>query len=99
MHSFNELVKIFAERFAIEHFPKHPATLYEPGDYFLSLGGKRIRPVICLMGNELFADINPDAFNLSVVSPPITFNPLFALICPANEVKVAVELAIPIHNK
>ena len=65
MHSFNELVKIFAERFAIEHFPKHPATLYEPGDYFLSLGGKRIRPVICLMGNELFADINPDTYHVA----------------------------------
>jgi len=66
MHSFNELVKIFAERFAIEHFPKHPATLYEPGDYFLSLGGKRIRPVICLMGNELFADINPDTYHVAI---------------------------------
>ncbi len=66
MHSFNELVKIFAERFAIEHFPKHPATLYEPCDYFLSLGGKRIRPVICLMGNELFADINPDTFQAAI---------------------------------
>ena len=66
MHSFNELVKIFAESFAIEHFPKHPATLYEPGDYFLSLGGKRIRPVICLMGNELFADINPDTYQVAI---------------------------------
>ena len=65
MHSFNELVKIFAERFAIEHFPKHPDTLYEPGNYFLALGGKRIRPVICLMGNELFAEINPDTYHVA----------------------------------
>ncbi|HEX3024955.1 MAG TPA: polyprenyl synthetase family protein [Chitinophagaceae bacterium] len=65
MHTFNQLVKIFAERFAIDHFPKHPSTLYEPGDYFLSLGGKRIRPVICLMGNELFDEINPDAYHVA----------------------------------
>ena len=65
MHTFNELVKIFADRFAIDHFPNHPATLYEPDNYFLSIGGKRIRPVICLMGNELFADINPDAYHVA----------------------------------
>jgi geranylgeranyl diphosphate synthase type II len=65
MHTFNELVKIFADRFAIDHFPKHPATLYEPDAYFLSIGGKRIRPVLCLMGNELFADINPDTYHVA----------------------------------
>lgn len=65
MHTFNELVKIFAEQFAINHFPKHPSTLYEPGNYFLSMGGKRIRPVICLMGNELFGEIHPDTYQVA----------------------------------
>ncbi len=65
MHSFNELVKDFAVRFDVLHFPKSPATLYEPGDYFLQLGGKRIRPVMCLMGNELFDEILPDAYELA----------------------------------
>ena len=65
MHSFNELVKDFAVRFEVSHFPKSPATLYEPGDYFLQLGGKRIRPVMCLMGNELFDEILPDAYELA----------------------------------
>jgi len=64
MHSFKELSEIFAVHFAKDHFPKEPVTLYEPGDYFLSLGGKRIRPVMCLMGNELFETIHPDAYNL-----------------------------------
>ena len=36
--------------------------LYAPGEYFLTIGGKRIRPVMCMMGNELFSDIHPDAF-------------------------------------
>jgi geranylgeranyl diphosphate synthase type II len=65
MHSFNELVKDFAARFDVAHFPTSPATLYEPGDYFLQLGGKRIRPVMCLMGNELFDEILPDAYELA----------------------------------
>lgn len=62
MHSFKELVTSFTEKFNKKHFPAFPATLYEPCDYFLAIGGKRIRPVLCLMGNELFDEINPDAW-------------------------------------
>jgi len=62
MYTFKELVQIFAEKFTVSHFPQYPATLYDPCDYFLTLGGKRIRPVMCLMGNELFNDISPDAY-------------------------------------
>ena len=36
-----------------------------PIEYFLQLGGKRIRPVLCLMGNELFDEINPDAWHVA----------------------------------
>ena len=62
MHSFEELSKQFAQYFNIRHFPQEPATLYDADEYFLSLGGKRVRPVMCLMGNELFDDINADAW-------------------------------------
>jgi geranylgeranyl diphosphate synthase type II len=65
MHSFQELSVLFKEKFNQKHFPEHPVTLYGPGDYFLTLGGKRIRPVICLMSNELFDDINPDSFQVA----------------------------------
>jgi geranylgeranyl diphosphate synthase type II len=37
--------------------PKDPNQLYEPIKYFLNLGGKKMRPVLTLMGCELF---NPD---------------------------------------
>ena len=63
MQSFETLSKQFAERFATRHFPEQPASLYEPNEYFLKLGGKRIRPVLCLMGNELFDEIIPDSWN------------------------------------
>ncbi len=65
MHTFKELVAGFGERFAVRHFPETPSTLYEPGEYFLSWGGKRIRPVMCLMGSELFASITPDAYEVA----------------------------------
>ncbi|QAR29946.1 polyprenyl synthetase family protein [Ornithobacterium rhinotracheale] len=38
---------------------KQPEALYEPMEYILQLGGKRLRPTLCLMGCELFGgDIN-----------------------------------------
>ncbi len=65
MHSFEALSAAFATRFATRHFPEQPASLYGPAEYFLGLGGKRIRPVLCLMGNELFAPIEEDAWEMA----------------------------------
>lgn len=62
MHTFEELSALFIEKFSTDHFPAQPRTLYDPNRYFLQLGGKRVRPVLCLMGNELFDEINPDAW-------------------------------------
>jgi geranylgeranyl diphosphate synthase, type II len=63
MQSFEQLSQKFALHFDQRHFPAEPASLYEPNEYFLKLGGKRIRPVLCLMGNELFDHINEDAWH------------------------------------
>jgi len=65
MHTFEELSLAFKKIFEVRHFPQEPASLYEPGEYFLRLGGKRVRPVICLMGNELFDEIGNDAYNVA----------------------------------
>jgi len=65
MHSFELLSQKFALHFDQPHFPAEPASLYQPNEYFLKIGGKRIRPVLCLMGNELFDEINPDALQVA----------------------------------
>ena len=65
MYSFQELSEKFNKGFEAEHFPKSPASLYEPGNYFLSIGGKRIRPILCVLGNELFSEITEDAWSLA----------------------------------
>ncbi len=65
MQSFEELSVVFKDKFEVAHFPKEPATLYDPNNYFLSIGGKRIRPVMCLMGNELFGEIIPDCYHVA----------------------------------
>ena len=64
MYSFSALSKLFEERFNVRHFPSHTPTLYDPAQYILGLGGKRIRPVCVLMGNELFAEISDDAYEV-----------------------------------
>src|SRR6185295_1584650 len=66
MFSFEEISAEFSRIFSVKHFPETPASLYEPAEYFLGIGGKRIRPGMCLMANELFGNINPDAYHVAV---------------------------------
>lgn len=47
-----EAVNCELENFA---FPAEPKELYEPVTYILSLGGKRLRPLLVLLGNYLFS--------------------------------------------
>ena len=56
MYRPEELLKKVNE--ALEQLPydRKPASLYEPIKYVLSLGGKRVRPVLMLMGYNLFKD-------------------------------------------
>jgi geranylgeranyl diphosphate synthase type II len=65
MQSFTALSQIFETSFAIRHFPEHTLSLYDPAQYILQLGGKRVRPVAVLMGNELFDEIHPDAHHVA----------------------------------
>ncbi len=52
IESYKSLIETELERL---QFSSHqPHNLYEPIDYILSLGGKRMRPILCLMGADLF---------------------------------------------
>lgn len=65
MQSFEQLSLQFIEKFSHTHFPEVPETLYAPNRYFLQLGGKRVRPVMCLMANELFDEIHKDTWHVA----------------------------------
>jgi geranylgeranyl diphosphate synthase type II len=62
---FQELSKEFSSYFNKRHFPDQPETLYGAASYMLEDGGKRIRPVLCLLGNELFGAIHPDTWKIA----------------------------------
>jgi len=56
MLSLDDLQALLSQ-YAEQHpFPGQPSTLYEPCTYVLSLGGKRLRPLLALMGCGLFSD-------------------------------------------
>ncbi|GEP98329.1 polyprenyl synthetase family protein [Chitinophaga cymbidii] len=63
MHSFKALSEKFELQFGKRQFPDFPPNLYDPAQYILGIGGKRIRPVLTLLGNELFDEIHADAYH------------------------------------
>ena len=56
MHNLPNLLGLLQDYQTRNPFPDSPAELYEPCSYILTLGGKRIRPALLLMGYELFRD-------------------------------------------
>lgn len=49
------LRNLLEKKVAAYEFPAEPELLYEPIRYFLGIGGKRIRPLLVLLGCEIFA--------------------------------------------
>ena len=56
MHPPSQLLDIFNCALAAMPLDRQPEGLYAPVHYVLSLGGKRIRPVLMLMAYELYRD-------------------------------------------
>jgi len=54
MYTFNELQTQIHERIDALEFSNPPEALFEPMKYILSIGGKRIRPILVLMAANLF---------------------------------------------
>ncbi len=51
IESYHKEFRAYLKQYALAREPKH---LYEPIQYILNLGGKRLRPVLTLMTSELF---------------------------------------------
>ena len=54
MKSIQELSALIRDELGKLEYPKNPSSLYEPIDYTLGLGGKRMRPILVLMAHQLF---------------------------------------------
>jgi len=49
MYTLEEIDRILAKFAKLQNVSREPANLYEPLDYMMSIGGKRIRPKLCLL--------------------------------------------------
>ncbi|MGB0879206.1 MAG: polyprenyl synthetase family protein [Polaribacter sp.] len=56
MLNISKYQKEFLDHLASQDIVKEPKNLYNPIDYILQLGGKRIRPVLTLMATDIFSD-------------------------------------------
>jgi geranylgeranyl diphosphate synthase type II len=56
MYTLEEIDRILENCSKLRHIKQEPANLYEPLDYMMSIGGKRIRPKLCLLAYNLLSD-------------------------------------------
>ena len=54
MHTISQYQDFFISYLKNQNIHKEPENLYEPIEYILGLGGKRMRPVLTLMAAEVF---------------------------------------------
>ncbi len=60
MHKVDQFVEIISQEISKLTFKGQPIELYEPIQYTMSQGGKRLRPILSLVSCEMFGgDINP----------------------------------------
>src|SRR5699024_3840854 len=66
MQSFKTLLQTLEAKLEKGVFPDKPVNLYEPANYIMKLGGKRLRPLLCLMGADLFGSVSEDAYKAAI---------------------------------
>lgn len=66
MKKFEHLTHQFNEFLEKQDFSRKPAELYDPIDYTLSLGGKRIRPVMALLATDCFGGNTVDTLHAAL---------------------------------
>lgn len=66
MLTSKEILKLVNDYLAQLPYERKPKSLYEPVEYVLSIGGKRIRPVLALMGYNLWKE-DPESILMPAV--------------------------------
>jgi len=67
MYTISEIQNWVENTIRAATIPKEPQELYNPISYMMSIGGKRIRPVLCLLSYNLFSDHIDDNIVLPAV--------------------------------
>ena len=56
MYTLEEINRIVENGSKLQYVHREPANLYEPLSYMMSIGGKRIRPKLCLLSYNLLSE-------------------------------------------
>lgn len=63
INTFQELIE---NKIKTNRYSKYPEELYDPLDYIMSLGGKRMRPVLVMLAHSLYSDNHDKAINAAL---------------------------------
>lgn len=66
MYSIQQLQSIIIDAIEGKKYPEEPAELYQPMQYMMNLGGKRLRPALLLMGCDAFGGDIYEAINPAI---------------------------------
>ena len=66
MYKSVDLLKMVNDTLDTMQYLRQPSSLYEPIQYVLSLGGKRIRPVLMMMSYNLFKERPEEIMNQAI---------------------------------
>ena len=61
-----ELYELIETEIKNIEYPRNPKNLYKPIEYVLSIGGKRIRPILLLLSHQLFKEDISDSVKPSI---------------------------------
>lgn len=67
MYTSKEILHMVESAIAALPYDRQPQSLYEPIKYVLSLGGKRVRPVLMLMAYNLWRE-NPESILMNAIA-------------------------------
>lgn len=66
MQTIQELQQTFQAKLTNFSYPKEPSALYEPMEYIMGLGGKRVRPVLLMAAYDLYKAGSQEAFEAAL---------------------------------
>ncbi len=66
MQKIIELQELVNKKILNHTYSKYPQELYDPLDYIMSLGGKRMRPVLVLLAHHLYSDNHEEALDAAL---------------------------------
>lgn len=63
MYTAEQLTELYEKTFTESNFNNHPTALYAPVHHIMGMKGKRIRPLLVLMANQMFGGNVKEALN------------------------------------